>query len=137
MDSDRRQLAAVKQRIKDLADRKTELTKLERKRTITDEEKIDLDGIDLRLADALAIANRYDSYIKRAMKDEPQVSKSFSEADEDWTQSVTGVNTAYQTKKNNEGACSCPSPRKYLLQYSWSHNPNHNRKVCRYQIQTA
>ena len=96
MDSDRRQLAAVEQEIKDLRIRKTELMKLECKETITDEEKIELDGIDLRLADALASADRYDSYIKLAMKDEPPVSKSFSEADGDWIQKVTGVNIAYQ-----------------------------------------
>ena len=30
------------------------------------------------------------------MKDEPPVSKSFSEADEEWIQAVTGVDTAYR-----------------------------------------
>ena len=31
-----------------------------------------------------------------AMKDEPPVSKSFSEADRKWIQAVTGVNTTYR-----------------------------------------
>jgi hypothetical protein len=34
------------------------------------------------------------------MKDEPSVTKSFSEADSEWIQSVTGVDTTYQKWTN-------------------------------------
>jgi hypothetical protein len=96
MDSDRQQLAAVEQKIEDLIKKQTRLQKKDRQGTITDEEEIELAGIDKLLAEARASAKRYDSYIKLAMKDEPPESKSFSEADSEWIQAVTGVNTTYR-----------------------------------------
>lgn len=51
----------------------------------------------MRLADARASITRYEIFIiKLAMRDELPVTKSFSEADSEWIQAVTGVNTAYQ-----------------------------------------
>ena len=94
MDAPFQQLAAVEQEIIDLIKKQTRLEKKEQQGTITDEEEIDLAGIDKLLQKLDASAKRYDSYIKLSMKDEPPVSKSFKDADEEWTQSVTGVDTS-------------------------------------------
>lgn len=93
MDALLQQLAAVEQEIKDLVEKRIRLQKKDRQGTITDEEEIELAGIVELLADA---RDSKKNYIKLAMKDEPPEAKSFSEADEDWTQSVTGVNTSPQ-----------------------------------------
>ena len=95
MDSDRQQLAAVEQKIEDLIKKQTRLQKKDRQGTITDEEEIELAGIDKLLEKLEASAKRYDSYIKLAIKEPPE-SKSFSEADSEWIQAVTGVNTTYR-----------------------------------------
>jgi len=95
MDSDRQQLAAVEQKIEDLVKEQTRLQKKNRQGTITDEEEIELAGIDKLLEKLEASAKRYDSYIKLAIN-EPPVTKSFSEADSEWIQAVTGVNTTYR-----------------------------------------
>jgi hypothetical protein len=95
MDSDRQQLAAVEQEIKDLIKKQTRLQKKDQQGTITDEEEIELAGIDKLLEKLEASAKRYDSYIKLAIKEPPE-SKSFSEADSEWIQAVTGVNTTYR-----------------------------------------
>lgn len=91
MDSDRQQLAAVEQKIEDLVMKKTRLRKKSQRGTITDEEEIDLEGIEELIEELKASAKRYDSYIKLAKKDEPPESKAFKDADDVWTQSVTGV----------------------------------------------
>jgi hypothetical protein len=75
MDSDRQQLAAVEQEIKDLV---KEQTRLQKKDPITDEEEIELAGIDKLLAEAKEQRKDYRELIKLAMKDEPPVTKSFS-----------------------------------------------------------
>jgi len=96
MDSDRQQLAAVEQKIEDLVKKKTRLQKRDHQGTIPDEEEIELAGIDKLLADARDSKKNYVELIKLAMKDEPPESKSFSEADSEWIQAVTGVNTTYR-----------------------------------------
>jgi len=96
MDSDRQQLAAVEQKIEDLVKKQTRLQKKDHQGTIPDEEEIELAGIDKLLADARDSKKNYVELIKLAMKDEPPVTKSFSEADSEWIQAVTGVNTTYR-----------------------------------------
>ena len=96
MDSDRQQLAAVEQEIKDLVKQQTRFQKKDRQGTITDEEEIELAGIDKLLAEAKDDKKYYRELIKLTMKDEPPESKSFSEADSEWIQAVTGVNTTYR-----------------------------------------
>ena len=93
MDSDRQQLAAVEQEIKDLVKKQSRLQKKDHQGTITDEEEIELAGTNKLLEKLEASAKRYESFIKLAMKDEPPVTKSFSEADSEWIQAVTGVKT--------------------------------------------
>jgi hypothetical protein len=85
------QLAAVEQKIKDLVKERTRLQKKDRKGTITDDEEIELAGMDVLLEKLEDSAKRYDSYIKLAMKDEPPESMTFKDADEQWITSVTGV----------------------------------------------
>lgn len=94
MDSDRQQLAAVEKEIRDLVKKQTCLQMKDRQGTITDEEEVELAGIEKLLEKLEASAN--ESFIKLAMKDEPPVTKSFSEADSGWIQAVTGVNTTYR-----------------------------------------
>jgi hypothetical protein len=96
MDSDRQQLAAVEQKIEDLVKKQTRLQKKDQQGTITDEEEIELAGIDKLLAEAKDDKKYYREFIKLSMKDEPPESKSFSEADSEWIQAVTGVNTTYR-----------------------------------------
>jgi hypothetical protein len=95
MDALIQQLAAVEQKIEDLVKKQTRLQKRNHQGTITDEEEIELAGIDKLLADARDSKKNYDSYIKLAIKEPPE-SKSFSEADSEWIQAVTGVNTTYR-----------------------------------------
>ena len=72
------------------------MQKKDRQGTITDEEEIELAGIDKLLAEAKDDKKYYRELIKLSMKDEPPESKSFSEADSEWIQAVTGVNTTYR-----------------------------------------
>ncbi|KAI8804641.1 hypothetical protein BJ742DRAFT_823665 [Cladochytrium replicatum] len=95
MDALVQQLAAVEQEIKDLVKTQTRLQKKDHQGAITDEEEIELAGIDKLLEKLEASAKRYDSYIKLAIKEPPE-SKSFSEADSEWIQAVTGVSTTYR-----------------------------------------
>ncbi|KAI8849658.1 hypothetical protein BC829DRAFT_416698 [Chytridium lagenaria] len=74
---------------------KTHLQKKNFQESITDDERIELDGIAELLVYARASVRRYDTYIKLAIKEPPR-SKSFSEADSEWIQAVTGVNTSYR-----------------------------------------
>jgi hypothetical protein len=96
MDSDRQRLAAFEQKMEDLVKKQTRLKKKEHRGTITEEEEIDLAGIGLLLAEAKDDKKYYHELIKLAMKDEPPVTKSFSEANSEWIEAVTGVNTAYR-----------------------------------------
>jgi hypothetical protein len=89
-------LAAVEEKIDDLVKKKSRLQKKVLKETITDEEEIELAGIDKLLADARDSKKNYFELIKLAMKDEPPVTKSFSEADSGWISLVTGVDTTYR-----------------------------------------
>jgi hypothetical protein len=93
MDFFAQQLAAVKQEIKDLVKEHTRLQMKGHQGTITGEEEIELTGINKLLEELKASAKRYESFIKLAMKDEPPVTKSFSEADSEWIKVVTGVKT--------------------------------------------
>ncbi len=95
MDSDRQQLAAVEQKIEDLVKKQTRLQRKEHKGTITDEEEIELAGIDKLLDDARDSKKNYVELIRLAIKEPPE-SKTFSEADSEWIQAVTGVNTTYR-----------------------------------------
>ena len=94
MDSDRQQLAAVEQKIEDLVKKQTRLQKKDHKGTITDEEEIELAGIDKLLEKLEQQRKDYLGLIKLAMKDEPPEAMTFKDADEEWTQSVTGVDTS-------------------------------------------
>jgi len=94
MDSLVQQLAAVEQEIKDLIKKQTRLQKKDQQGTITDEEEIELAGIGVLLEKLEASAKRYFELIKLAMKDEPPEAMTFKDADEEWTQSVTGVDTS-------------------------------------------
>jgi hypothetical protein len=96
MDYDRQQLAAVEQKIEDLIKQRTALKKLERKQQLTADDQEELVGLEMRLAEAKEQRKDYLGLIKLAMKDEPPVTKSFSEADSEWIQAVTGVNTTYR-----------------------------------------
>ena len=95
MDSLIQQLAAFEQKIEDLVKKQTRLQKKDQQGTITDEEEIDLAGSDKLLADARDSKKNYVELIKLAIKEPPE-SKSFSEADSEWIQAVTGVNTTYR-----------------------------------------
>lgn len=94
MDSDRQQLAAVEQEIKDLMDQRAALKKFERKQVLTSDEQEELVRIEMRLAEAKDDKKYYRELIKLAMKDEPPEAMTFKDADEEWTQSVTGVDTS-------------------------------------------
>ncbi|KAJ3203855.1 hypothetical protein HDU67_009897 [Dinochytrium kinnereticum] len=96
MDSFHQQLAAAQQEIKDLIKKKAPLQKKERNGTITDDEKIDLADINDLLAEATDRKETYAELIMLAMRNEPSVSKSFSDADREWIQAVTGVDTSYR-----------------------------------------
>ncbi|KAJ3328332.1 hypothetical protein HDU76_010154 [Blyttiomyces sp. JEL0837] len=89
------QLTAIQQEIQDLLKKQTRLQIKDLKGTISDEEKIELAGIDKLLNEARGVANHYAEFIKLTI-DEPPESKSFSDADRHWIQAVTGVNTAYR-----------------------------------------
>ncbi|TPX73444.1 hypothetical protein CcCBS67573_g05293 [Chytriomyces confervae] len=78
-------------KIEDLVKEQTRLQMRYQQGIITDEEAIELAGVGVLLEKLEASAERYLSIIK-----EPQVSKSFSEADREWIQAVTGVNTTYR-----------------------------------------
>ncbi|KAJ3198109.1 hypothetical protein HDU67_003603, partial [Dinochytrium kinnereticum] len=95
MDSALKQLAAIDQKINDLVKIQTRLQKKDHQGTIADEEAIELAGIDKLLEKLEQQQKNYLEVIKLVIKEPPE-SKSFSEADSDWIQSVTGVNTAYR-----------------------------------------
>ncbi|KAI3638871.1 hypothetical protein MIR68_003369 [Amoeboaphelidium protococcarum] len=92
MDFYNQQLAALELEITDLVKKQTRLQKKDQQGTITDEEEIELAGIDKLLEKLEASAKRYESFIKLAIK-EPTEVMTFKDADEEWTQSVTGVDT--------------------------------------------
>ncbi|KAI3648359.1 hypothetical protein MP228_006213 [Amoeboaphelidium protococcarum] len=94
MDSLFQQLAAVEQDIKGLIDQRAALKKVERKQVIDSDQQEELVRLDMRLADARASAKRYESFIKLTMKEQEPEAMTFEDADEEWTQSVTGVNTS-------------------------------------------
>ena len=83
----------VEQEIKDLIGQRTALKKLERKQQLTSDEQEELVGLEMRLAEAKDDKKYYRELNTLAMKDEPPVTKSFSEADSEWIQAVTGVKT--------------------------------------------
>jgi hypothetical protein len=93
MESDRQQLAAVEQKIKDLIKKQTRLQQKDLKGAITDEEELELAGIDKLLAETRDDKRYYQELIKLAMKDETPETKTFSEADSAWIRAVTGINT--------------------------------------------
>ena len=62
------------------------------------EEEIELAGIEVLLVEARDSKKNYLELIKLAMRNEPPVTKSFSEADREWIQAVTGVNTGIYRK---------------------------------------
>jgi hypothetical protein len=79
-------LAALEKKINVLIKKQEETT--------TVEDQIEMYGISELLADVRASVLRYESFIALAVKGE--ASKSFSDADGDWIQAVTGVNTTYR-----------------------------------------
>jgi hypothetical protein len=95
MDSDCQQLAAIDQKIEDLVKKQTRLKTKDHRGTITDEEKIELAGIDTLLENLEQQRKHYVKFIELAIKEPPE-SKSFSEANSGWIQAVTGVNTTYR-----------------------------------------
>jgi hypothetical protein len=100
MDYDRQQLAAVEKKIEDLVKKQTLLQKKNKQETITVEEEIELEGIGVLLADARTSAKRYDSYIKLSLKEQKPEAMTFKDADEEWIQSVTSVDTSLRPWTN-------------------------------------
>ena len=95
MDSDRQQLAAVNLEINNLVKKRSRLRKKELNETITDDEEIDLAGFDELLQKLEKQQEDYLELIKLS-RNEPPESKSFSEANRAWIESVTGINTNYR-----------------------------------------
>ncbi|KAI9327275.1 hypothetical protein BDR26DRAFT_875692, partial [Obelidium mucronatum] len=93
MDALVQQLIAVEKKIEDLVKKQTLLQKNDHHGTITDEEDIELAVIDKLLEKLDQQRKDYLGLIQLAMKEEPPVTKSFSEADSEWIQAVTGVKT--------------------------------------------
>ncbi|KAI8836347.1 hypothetical protein BC829DRAFT_426247 [Chytridium lagenaria] len=98
MDLAFQQLAAVEREIEDLVKKKTRLQKKNLQETITDEERIELAGIDKLLADGRQQRKDYFELIKLAINEppEPPESKSFSEADSEWISSKPEFKTAFE-----------------------------------------
>jgi hypothetical protein len=90
------QLAAIEQKIEYIVKKQTRLQKKDHQGDLTDEEEIELAGIGVLLSDARDSKKNYVEFIKFTMKDEPPITKSFSEADSEWIQAVTGINTTYR-----------------------------------------
>jgi hypothetical protein len=84
-------LDAVQQEINDLVKRKYELKNMARKRQRSGDEEDEFDEVVEKLA---MLVERERLWLKKISKDDKPdvVSKSFSEAKEDWIASVTGVN---------------------------------------------
>jgi hypothetical protein len=95
MDAFLQQLAALEQAIENLIKKQTLLQKKDHQGTITDDEDIELAGIDKLLEELKQQRKDYLELIKLAIKDPPE-SKSFSQADSEWIQAVTGINTTYR-----------------------------------------
>ena len=86
------ELKAVQQEIKDLLKKETRLKK---KKELTDEEEIDLEGV----AKLLTVLQGQEKYWREEVSKEnkpEETSKSFGEADAEWIASVTGINFEYR-----------------------------------------
>jgi hypothetical protein len=98
MDYNRQKLKSVEKEIKDLLKKKTKLAKKEHTGSLTDEEAIDLVGIGELLKELYKQQRNWVDIIKLATKEENVEieSKSFSEADKPWIESVCDVNCQYR-----------------------------------------
>jgi hypothetical protein len=96
MDSLRQKIVDFNQEIKDIIEEKIRLQKKEKLGCLSDEEKIKLDGILELFTGFRTDAESHCSYISLVMENEEPKSKSFSEADGEWIQKVTGVNMKYR-----------------------------------------
>jgi hypothetical protein len=98
MDYNCQKLDAVEKKIEDLLKKKTKLLKKVQTGQITDEESIDLEGMGELLKELKEQQKYWQDIIKLATKEEstePE-SKSFSEADQPWIESVCDVNCQYR-----------------------------------------
>lgn len=87
------ELKNVNEEIKALLKEKTKLKKKKLSSQLTDEEGVELDGVEELLKE---LENQRDGYIKIALKEEPEVqSKTFRNAEPAWIESVTGVSSMY------------------------------------------
>jgi hypothetical protein len=92
-------LETVEKEIKDLLKKKTKLSKKLQTGQITDEETIELEGMDDLLKELKEDKKFWQRQVEIGNKEETtQIieSKTFKEADNEWTASVTGVNTEYR-----------------------------------------
>ena len=90
-----KELKAVQQEIKALLKKETSLRKKELKGQSTDEEKVELEGIIKLLVSLENDKKFWQGQVDKENKPEV-VSKSFREADNEWIETVTGVDTTYR-----------------------------------------
>jgi uncharacterized protein YbaR (Trm112 family) len=94
---DKDELKAVELKIETLRARQLVLKKKARRERLSTDEEVELEDVRDTLIDLKAKEKYWQELIKIQTKDdaEPE-SKSFREADENWTASVTGINTSYR-----------------------------------------
>ncbi|EGF78438.1 hypothetical protein BATDEDRAFT_90642 [Batrachochytrium dendrobatidis JAM81] len=90
-----KRLDAVQQEIEDLLKKETELKKKEKKGQLTDEDEVDLEGVN-KLFDDLKKARKYWREQVDKENQPEEESKLFGEADLKWIASVTGIDCKYR-----------------------------------------
>jgi hypothetical protein len=95
---DKDKLKAVELEIKTVKARKLELLKKEKRpEGLTTDEQVELEDWKETLEELKKDKKYWEDIIKLATKNEPEVeSKTFKEADSEWTSTVTGINTVYR-----------------------------------------
>ncbi|KAJ3307843.1 hypothetical protein HDV04_002453 [Boothiomyces sp. JEL0838] len=88
-------LEAVQQKIEELVKKETKLKKKEQDGTLSDDEEIELEGIN-KLLTELKSQQKFWQELVRNENTPEQISKSFGEADADWIAEVTGIDTDYR-----------------------------------------
>ena len=96
MDALMERLTTTDIEIKNLNKRKVQLKRKVRQNNISEEEEYELSEVEELLQELKDSKKDYLELIKLAIKNEPPESKSFSDADSEWIEAVTGVNTAYR-----------------------------------------
>jgi hypothetical protein len=99
MDYNRQELKLVEQEIKDLLKKKTQLKELkEGENRLSNREEAELEGIGELLKELKEDKKNWQELIKLATKEDTTEleSKSFRDADNEWTASVTGIDVTYR-----------------------------------------